>query len=100
MTDGSHMLVHIKKRCEGGWKSEYATHSEHPVGDAPDASASNAAVGLMSSIGGSIGATGCFQRNPMQRNQRNDVATAGLIENWIVETERRSWFLTDIGRAQ
>jgi len=54
----------------------------------------------MSSIGGSIGATGCFQRNPMQRNQRNDVATAGLIENWIVETERRSWFLTDIGRAQ
>jgi hypothetical protein len=34
------------------------------------------------------------------RWQGNDVATAGLIENWIDETERRNWFLTDIGRAQ
>jgi starvation-inducible DNA-binding protein len=25
-----------------------------------------------------------------------DVATASLIENWIDETERRSWFLTEI----
>ncbi len=34
------------------------------------------------------------------RWQGNDVATAGLIGNWIDETERRSWFLTEIGRAQ
>src|SRR5260370_401319 len=40
------MLVHIKKRCEGGWKSEYATHSEQPVGDAPDASASKRCCGI------------------------------------------------------
>lgn len=26
----------------------------------------------------------------------NDVATASLIENWIDETERRTWFLTQI----
>ena len=26
----------------------------------------------------------------------NDVATASLIENWIDETERRSWFLSEI----
>src|ERR1700739_1636812 len=26
-------------------------------------------------------------------DQRNDVATASLIENWIDETERRTWFL-------
>ena len=26
----------------------------------------------------------------------NDVATASLIENWIDETERRSWFLCEI----
>jgi starvation-inducible DNA-binding protein len=26
----------------------------------------------------------------------NDVATASLIENWIDETERRSWFLFEI----
>ena len=25
--------------------------------------------------------------------QHNDVATASLIENWIDETERRTWFL-------
>src|ERR1700693_3740698 len=27
--------------------------------------------------------------------RRNDVATASLIENWIDETERRSWFLAE-----
>jgi starvation-inducible DNA-binding protein len=26
-------------------------------------------------------------------DQHNDVATASLIENWIDETERRTWFL-------
>ena len=28
--------------------------------------------------------------------RRDDVATASLIENWIDETERRSWFLSEI----
>jgi starvation-inducible DNA-binding protein len=28
--------------------------------------------------------------------QGNDVATASLIENWIDETERRTWFLSEI----
>ena len=30
--------------------------------------------------------------------QHNDVATASLIETWIDETERRTWFLSEIGR--
>src|SRR5579862_7769989 len=29
-------------------------------------------------------------------DRRNDVATASLIENWIDETERRTWFLSEI----
>jgi starvation-inducible DNA-binding protein len=29
-------------------------------------------------------------------DQHNDVATASLIENWIDETERRTWFLSEI----
>jgi starvation-inducible DNA-binding protein len=29
-------------------------------------------------------------------DQYNDVATASLIENWIDETERRSWFLYEM----
>ena len=28
----------------------------------------------------------------------NDVATASLIENWIDETEKRTWFLFETGR--
>jgi len=28
--------------------------------------------------------------------KNNDVATASLIENWIDETERRTWFLSEI----
>jgi starvation-inducible DNA-binding protein len=28
--------------------------------------------------------------------RNNDVATASLIENWIDETERRTWFLSEI----
>ena len=31
-------------------------------------------------------------------DEHNDVATASLIENWIDETERRIWFLSEIGR--
>jgi starvation-inducible DNA-binding protein len=30
--------------------------------------------------------------------EHNDVATTSLIENWIDETERRTWFLTEIER--
>lgn len=30
----------------------------------------------------------------------NDVATTSLIENWIDETERRTWFLFEISRDQ
>jgi starvation-inducible DNA-binding protein len=28
--------------------------------------------------------------------QHNDIATAGLIENWVDQAERRAWFLTEI----
>src|SRR5437016_9604343 len=30
--------------------------------------------------------------------KHNDVATTSLIENWIDETERRTWFLSEIVR--
>jgi starvation-inducible DNA-binding protein len=30
----------------------------------------------------------------------HDVATASLIENWIDETERRTWFLSEIVQGQ
>jgi starvation-inducible DNA-binding protein len=29
-------------------------------------------------------------------DKHDDVATASLIENWIDETERRTWFLSEI----
>jgi len=29
--------------------------------------------------------------------KHDDVATASLIENWIDETERRTWFLDEVG---
>ena len=32
-------------------------------------------------------------------DRHNDVATASLIENWIDETERRTWFLSEIERG-
>ena len=32
--------------------------------------------------------------------KHNDVATASLIENWIDETERRCWFLSEIVSGQ
>ena len=28
--------------------------------------------------------------------KHNDVATTSLIENWIDDTERRTWFLSEI----
>jgi starvation-inducible DNA-binding protein len=33
-------------------------------------------------------------------DEENDVATASLLENWIDETERRIWFLAEIGRTR
>ena len=32
-------------------------------------------------------------------DEENDVATASLLEVWIDETERRVWFLLEIGRT-
>ena len=31
-------------------------------------------------------------------DEQGDVATASLLENWIDETERRSWFLFEATR--
>jgi starvation-inducible DNA-binding protein len=33
-------------------------------------------------------------------DEENDVATASLLETWIDETERRIWFLFEIGRMR
>ena len=33
-------------------------------------------------------------------DERRDIATASLIENWIDESERRAWFLFEAGRRQ
>ena len=33
-------------------------------------------------------------------DEENDVATASLLETWIDDTERRIWFLFEIGRAR
>lgn len=33
-------------------------------------------------------------------DDHNDIASASLIENWIDETERRTWFLFEAGRPQ
>ncbi|MGD0009627.1 MAG: ferritin-like domain-containing protein [Terriglobia bacterium] len=32
-------------------------------------------------------------------DQHNDVATASMVENWIGQTERRTWFLAEIDVA-
>ena len=32
-------------------------------------------------------------------DEHNDVATTSLLENWIDETERRTWFLFESGRS-
>lgn len=31
--------------------------------------------------------------------EHNDVATASLVENWIDETQRRAWFLSEVLRS-
>jgi starvation-inducible DNA-binding protein len=31
-------------------------------------------------------------------DRHNDVATASMLENWIDQTERRTWFLSQIAR--
>jgi starvation-inducible DNA-binding protein len=31
-------------------------------------------------------------------DERGDVATTGLLENWIDEAERRTWFLFEVTR--
>jgi starvation-inducible DNA-binding protein len=31
-------------------------------------------------------------------DEHNDIATASLIENWVDETEKRTWFLFEAGR--
>jgi starvation-inducible DNA-binding protein len=33
-------------------------------------------------------------------DEHNDVGTASLLENWIDQTERRTWFLFEITRSQ
>ena len=33
-------------------------------------------------------------------DEHNDVATASLLENWIDETERRTWFLFEVAKAR
>jgi len=33
-------------------------------------------------------------------DQHNDVATTSLIENWIDQTERRVWFLSEVANGQ
>ena len=44
-------------------------------------------------------ARSCARRTTLCDEHR-DVATASLIENWIDETERRTWFLFEAGRTQ
>jgi starvation-inducible DNA-binding protein len=31
-------------------------------------------------------------------DEQNNVATASLLENWIDDTERRTWFLLEVTR--
>jgi starvation-inducible DNA-binding protein len=42
--------------------------------------------------------TGSLRSTHEVCEKHNDVATASLIENWIDETERRTWFLAEIVR--
>jgi starvation-inducible DNA-binding protein len=42
--------------------------------------------------------TGFLRSTHATAEEHNDVATTSLIEVWIDETERRSWFLFEIGR--
>lgn len=43
--------------------------------------------------------TGFLRATHAVCDEHNDVATASLIENWIDEAERRSWFLFETTRA-
>jgi starvation-inducible DNA-binding protein len=43
-----------------------------------------------------LGLTRSFRAAHEVCDEHNDVATASLIENWINETERRTWFLSEI----
>ena len=40
--------------------------------------------------------TGLLRSTHETCDEHNDVATASLIENWIDQTERRTWFLSEI----
>ena len=42
--------------------------------------------------------TGFLRETNELCDEHGDVASASLIENWIDETERRTWFLYEIGR--
>jgi starvation-inducible DNA-binding protein len=47
----------------------------------------------------SLRLTGYLRATHEVCEQHNDVATASLIENWIDETERRTWFLSETLRG-
>jgi len=40
--------------------------------------------------------TRSLRSTPEVYDRHDDVATASLIENWIDESERRTWFLAEI----
>jgi len=42
--------------------------------------------------------TRCLRLTHGVCEKHNDVATASMIENWIGETERRTWFLSETVR--
>ena len=44
--------------------------------------------------------TGFLRETHGLADEHHDVATASLIENWIDEAERRSWFLIETGRKK
>ncbi|GLS22870.1 DNA starvation/stationary phase protection protein [Labrys miyagiensis] len=44
--------------------------------------------------------TGFLRETHELADEHHDVATASLIENWIDEAERRSWFLFETGRKR
>jgi starvation-inducible DNA-binding protein len=49
-------------------------------------------------LGDSRELTGFLRQTHEVCEKHNDVATASLIENWIDQTERRSWFLAEVTR--
>ncbi|WP_018390216.1 Dps family protein [Ancylobacter sp. FA202] len=46
-----------------------------------------------------VALTGFLRATHALCDEHGDVASASLIENWIDETERRSWFLFESGRT-